>query len=266
MPTLARHLILAVISAYPWPGNCRAQSFCTPGARWTFTNYGMTYLCDVRGTITCDSASFVHGRMANALQVTAIGNMCYNGPLTTHAFQLLYAMDDGEVLTWTGTSWDTLYRFNAVPGDRWYAPGVEPDTNASCPTEQNHWVVTDTARTVVNGMTLDQFTLLQYRANDPLQPIFTTISERYEYPLVTPEITCEAGCGWYVPCSYYDDSIGEVDLAETNWRNHCELAWGDISTELSDRTATARNGIRLEAGALLVTDASGTAPTTLEPV
>lgn len=199
----------------------------------------------------------VQGRLATTLQVTAVGNMCYNGPLTTHAYAIHYAMENEDVLTWTGAAWDTLYRFSAVPGERWYAPGVEPDTNAYCNTEQNHFVVIDTSHTLVNGTALDQFTLLRYQDNDPLQPVFRTITERYEYPMSSLEISCSIICGWYVPCSYYDDEIGEVDLTEGYWRDHCNEMWNDLSTNTRDLGASELT-LRMEGSHLVCTGNSNT--------
>lgn len=249
-----------------WLGtNCPAQNFCQPGARWTFTNYGMTYLCDVRGTITCNGEVFVHGRMATELHVAAVGNMCYDGPLTTHSYPIYYAMEAGDVMTWTGAAWDTLYRFNAVPGDRWYAPGVEQAASAYCDPEENHFVVIDTNRTEFNGVPVQQFTLLQYRDNDPAQPVFTTISERYQYPLFTPEIICNVIiCGWYVPCSYSDDEIGEVDLATAPYsRSLCDQAWNDVSTNV-DEIGAAGAPFQFEGGFLVFYGTIGTERITVD--
>lgn len=69
------------------------------------------------------------------------------------------SLQDSVVYTWAdqaGTwGWDTLYRFNAVPGDRWWPINAE----TICPAPWGMLEVQDTSITVIGGIPLRTWTM-----------------------------------------------------------------------------------------------------------
>jgi hypothetical protein len=136
-----------------------AQSWCPPGATWTYGTdfislYGYSQYVYVSDTT-------VGGQLAH--RIDAQGAMSYFGqPQVDEWTQPIAAITTqiGDVVSlWSATdqAWDTLFWLSAVPGDGWirpaglYGPCDPPDS----------LVIVDTATVVYDGLALRKWTVEQ---------------------------------------------------------------------------------------------------------
>lgn len=130
-----------------------AQLWCPPGAEWTANLFGLA----VDG---CESAVYLgdtlyEGRNAQHIAVEDIVMNYMSPPEDTVNWDLYTSVQDSIVFQWTDSEgWDTLYWLNAVPGNRWYPPGLPVGQSELCNAVQ----VTDTMHVVINGHSLRQLT------------------------------------------------------------------------------------------------------------
>jgi hypothetical protein len=130
-----------------------AQLWCPPGAMWT-ANFANA----LDGIEGCETAVYVgdtlyEGRMAQLIAVEDIIMDYPSGSLDTTYWNMYTSVSDSIVYQWTDSEgWDTLYWFSAVPGDRWYAPGMPPNGMDNCGMLE----VSDTAHVMINGHFLRQ--------------------------------------------------------------------------------------------------------------
>lgn len=139
-----RHAIVA--SLLLLTTHTSAQSWCAPGARWhhTYSNpsigdlgYSVTeYLGDVLfQDSVCQQFAVTDHLYSLQTQTSFV-----EGPFawyTTSTADIVYL--------WTGLAFDTLFRWDAVPGDRWYVPDAWKD-------EHSIIEVTDTGHVALAGM------------------------------------------------------------------------------------------------------------------
>ncbi len=129
----------------------QAQLWCPPGGVWTANLFGLA----VDG---CEYAVYLgdttyQGRNAQHIAVEDIVMNYMSPPQDTVHWDLYTSMQDSMVFQWTDTEgWDTLYWFNAVPGNRWYPPGMAIAQSELCNAVQ----VIDTTHVVANGHSLRQ--------------------------------------------------------------------------------------------------------------
>ncbi len=132
-----------------------AQVWSPPGAVW---NYNITTStsegCETRTYI---GDSVISGRIAQQIHSTGyVMNYLFNELHTIDSYSYQSA-DSGIVRSWISTSneWDTLYWFSAVPGDRWWPPGIDP----FCGGNWGMWEVSDTATMQISGYDLRSLTV-----------------------------------------------------------------------------------------------------------
>lgn len=138
----------------------QAQSWCPPGATWT-------YGTDAFGLYGYHQYTYVGDTMLGGLQAQrlsgqgAMSNYFAPGQVDYWSSPLAFitAVDGDVILNWdqTGLGWDTLFWLGAEPGDGWlrgageYGPCDPPDS----------LVIIDTATTIVDGMALRQWQVEQ---------------------------------------------------------------------------------------------------------
>ena len=202
-----------------------AQGYLAPQARWEYVinsipGSGGDY---VKGSISWDSTIYLDGLWAQRLRNVETRWW----PDTANYFEvtrdLYYASIGDMVMTRASDAWDTLYRFDAVPGDHWYAPGFSPEGDgSSCDPLENRLVVTDTGHVIVQGINLRTLTLLNYVNNDPQQPLIRTIPERICFPLYRLEGGCSVIiCSYTHVCNYSDMDI-QLAYANAPWTGGCD--------------------------------------------
>lgn len=123
-----------------------AQSWCAPGARWHH-NYVNVSIGDVGysvteylGDVLFEDSVCERLTVTNHIYSYQTQNSFVEGPFTWHTTTTV-----DVVYVWDGTVFDTLYNFAAVPGDRWYVPGVWEDENSIIE-------VSDTGHMVIAGV------------------------------------------------------------------------------------------------------------------
>lgn len=131
-----------------------AQIWCPPGATWTYT-FSNSWTTEGYARFMYTGDTVINGLASQRID----GYLEYD----YYPFDTTYAVEDGPYYTsvneglvsiWDGVEFDTLYDFNAVPGDHWLA--TMPDGGES-------WVysvVADTGTLVIDGLSL-RFLALQ---------------------------------------------------------------------------------------------------------
>jgi hypothetical protein len=130
-----------------------AQSWCPPGATWTYDSemytagfIRMTYTHDT--LIGGDIAQVIDRYTATQLPQPPPEPHFSGPPFTSYdPVVMITKLDSGVVYVLSGASWDTLYWFDAVPGDHWWPPSISaPDCD--------QLVVGDTGTDVLDGVAL----------------------------------------------------------------------------------------------------------------
>ncbi len=130
-----------------------AQNWCPPGATWTYDSemytagfIRMTYTHDT--LIGGDIAQVIDRYTATQLPQPPPEPHFSGPPFTSYdPVVTITKLDTGVVYVLSGASWDTLYWFDAVPGDHWWPPGISsPDCD--------QLVVGDTGTDVLDGVAL----------------------------------------------------------------------------------------------------------------
>lgn len=138
-----------------------AQSWCPPGATWTY-EAGMFLAGFNRMSYTGDT--IVDGYTAQIIdRYSAVQypqpppGPTFSGPpyVTYTPVAVITRMEDDVVLALQGGAWDTLYWFGALPGDHWYPAHVNDSTCQPL-------VVTDTSTVVINGVPLRRLEVAGY--------------------------------------------------------------------------------------------------------
>ncbi|MEO8068565.1 MAG: T9SS type A sorting domain-containing protein [Flavobacteriales bacterium] len=132
----------------------RSQMWCPPGAQWNYSIQAFASSGSVVRTYMGDTlfqglnAQRIH---ESGCYIAAWGTM----DTVTINNDRFTSVQDSTLLLWTNTTgtweWDTLHRFDAVIGDRWYPPGAD----SVC--DQGYLgmlIVTGTGSMTVDGLTL----------------------------------------------------------------------------------------------------------------
>ncbi len=143
-------------------GSANAQLWCPAGATWNYNITGVA--ADGCQTRTYSGDQIIGGRTAQRIDIaTTVMNYLTNQIETSQG--VFYTNEEDSVIyCWVNSAgvwaWDTLYCFNALPGDRWYPPGVD----ATCglwgmlqATDTGHVVISGQSLRTVNVTYLDQY-------------------------------------------------------------------------------------------------------------
>ena len=161
---MVRNILFLLLATLTIPG--QAQSWCPPGATWTY-NAGMALAGFHRMTYTHDT--LIGGFNAQIIdQYSAIQfpqpppGPTFGGPphISYTPVAVITRSDSDAVFILTGSVWDTLYWFGAIPGDRWFPPHA---LGSAC----DPITVADTGTMVIDGVplrrveTMDGYTLIE---------------------------------------------------------------------------------------------------------
>lgn len=126
-----------------------AQSWCAPGARWhheipytSWGDYGYVETQYVGDILFADSLCQEFAIMEQGYS-DQTNSPWEGGPFTMHTT----SSPDGLVHLWDGSTFDTLFHFNAVPGDHWLFPILLAETGTRI-------TVTDTGHASLGGLSL----------------------------------------------------------------------------------------------------------------
>ncbi|MBL7963754.1 MAG: T9SS type A sorting domain-containing protein [Flavobacteriales bacterium] len=135
-----------------------AQSWCPPGATWTFNYADMFNGSHGITRVVYEGDTAVGGYTAQKLRETNViapfGTMNYTS--YTVPGSLLTREADGVVYVWSGwpEAFDTLMWFSADPGQFWSGPGMDDDPF-------NRITVLDTSTVLIAGVPLRQLIVQQ---------------------------------------------------------------------------------------------------------
>lgn len=184
-----------------------AQSWCPPGAMWTyqFDGWGADYRMEYRYA----GDTLFEGRMTKK-SIWAVSGSMFGNPYHDTGTEYTAVEEDvvyGWAADWaTGVpTWDTLYWFGAMPGDRWYPPGED----RSCP--PNGMIeVLDTGSAEIGGLVLRRLLVGRLYGDDGDWGDSGYITERIGMTPRYPEvISCDAVIDYFFPyfVCYSDDQI-----------------------------------------------------------
>lgn len=224
-------------------GPLAAQSWCPPGATWTYEHSnGWTHEGFARYTYVGDT--IITGQSAQIISMHAEG---YDAPMQ-QAFSwdlgpYFTSVNGGLISLWTGSTFDTLYHLDAGIGDHWqvYVPdGCTPWLT---------FTVTDTGTMMIDGMPLHYLT----NGGDTFVARLGSLHSQ----LVPWSGVVDALGG---PLHCYQDI--DLNYHAPSWAFGCE-SWvgvaGPTRTEPASIEATA-NGIVVrsnEAAEVIIRDATG---------
>ncbi|QQR85226.1 MAG: hypothetical protein IPJ76_11435 [Flavobacteriales bacterium] len=188
----------------------QAQSWCPPGARWTFNTSDVGFV-ESQTFLTYVGDTVVDGFPSQHIaQVSAITQLWGNDTLIVNDQLPVFTRVDGDVVfDWDYSDWDTLFWFGSVPGDEWqphWSFGWE------CPDRVLH--VLDTSTIVIDGLALRHLDVEVYWSGVPTG-IVSSITERIgggswqaPPPCGAAECTCTMIC-------YRDNDISHpIDSCE----------------------------------------------------
>lgn len=195
--------------ALPLSFSAIAQSWCPPGATWTY-NAGMSLAGFQRMTYTHDTV--IAGHTAHVMDRYAAiqyplppPDYGYTEPYIDHTpVAAITQLEDDVVYIFSGTDRDTLYWFGAMPGDHWYPAFVDDPTCQPL-------VVTDTSTTVVDGVPLRTLQVSGYT-------VMERIGSTWDLLLTCPNWLVDGPAG--LRC--YSDAEIEFSLVA----GECELLMG----------------------------------------
>ena len=101
-----------------------AQSWCPPGAQWNYEDMSIGFYGHYHRAYIGDTVFL--GHPAQRIRTTGMRASILDQD-TVWIDEVLYTTVQDDILmvpAWSpnGTAWDTLLRFDAVPGDRWFFP------------------------------------------------------------------------------------------------------------------------------------------------
>lgn len=205
-------LLMAAFAAIP----VQAQLWCPPGAAWTANLTGLA----VDG---CETAVYMgdtlyEGRPAKHIAVEDIIMNYLSPPQDTVVWDLYTNETDSIIYQWTDTEgWDTLYWFNAVPGNRWYPPGLPIGQSELCNAVQ----VTDTAHVGINGTSLRKLTCAFLDQFGNVTSNTFSITERFGTgSMHFPAGACVTDEPAWMPHTYVDNAFPFYDNGAGSYCDH----------------------------------------------
>jgi hypothetical protein len=149
------------------------------------------------GVEGCETRTYIGdtvigGRTAQRILVNTILMHYMTNTLDTTNTVFHTSQDGGVIYAWdvlSSGTWDTLYWFTAVPGDRWYPPGAD----GLCPGQYPLGVlqVVDTGHVVLGGWSLRHVDVAFLDGAGQQSPDSFTIIERLGSPLM---VIAPGGC------------------------------------------------------------------------
>jgi hypothetical protein len=213
----------------------QSQVWCTPGSVWHFPDYSVNFSGYKRLKYLYDTT--IAGKTCNKLELFRIGQTIpgyYNttGYIYTHVNnQVVYFLD----FLANPTGFDTLYDFNAVPGDKWRMPHLSRPKCAA-----SYVTVFDTGHVMIQGQWLKSFTLT---ATIPppivsFSGLFGVVYERmgavdmypYQWGNVCATST-DANTGGALRC-FSDNQISEY---KRNYTGQCEYMYVSVNELKEDQ-------------------------------
>ncbi len=208
-----------------------AQLWSPPGAVW---NYNIqTAFTDGCQTHVYVGDTVIDGRSAQQFHVTGHVLDHIAGTITETDTYFHTSVEDSIVFAWTSFSgqweWDTLYRFNAVPGDRWWPIGADEST---CGGTWGMLQVTDTGHISLSGVMLRTVSVVHLDQFGDPEMGMTTVVERIGTPLmVIPPGGCIVSDFGATLRTYQDDTF---PIYDTGGPSACDLFLGmDTSPQRS---------------------------------
>ncbi len=197
-----------------------AQSWCPPGAEWHLSTGGYLFSGYLHRTYTGDT--LIAGRTAQRLADDGYIISNFSGqPVYLERSAVHYtSLDDDLLLILRNNVWDTLVRFDAVPGDRWYPGSVLP-----CPGEDHPsgmYQVVDTTTLWVDGLPLRSGTLDGVQADGSL--IGGSPLPYHERIGLLGGLIFDPWCffdGGYESVRCYSDN--EISYHAPDWPDACDL-------------------------------------------
>ncbi|MBL7963730.1 MAG: T9SS type A sorting domain-containing protein [Flavobacteriales bacterium] len=203
-----------------------AQSWCPPGATWTYrmqATWGEGYY-----ELAYAGDSLVAGQPAQ--KITSLSAYHYYADDTTIVTEPLHytlTVAMGDLVGWwdmNALSFDTLYDFAATPGDHW----LPPNAVGLCPPYERIEVV-DTGSTSISGVSLRYLDIRQAGAEDT---VYSRITERLGWewemniwpPCAAPPMTLLG-----LVC-YSDD---EISWTDPDWSIGCQSVASIVEKEVS---------------------------------
>ena len=199
-----------------------AQSWCPPGATWNFVI--QAWMTDGHVVRTYIGDTLVDGWVAQQIKEEGQQILYWSNDTITIDDVVLTSVQDSVLYTrvqWGGQpAWDTLYRFDAEIGDRWFPPGAD----SVCLNGTEGMVeVVDTATVLIDGLPLRQWTMSYIDATG--QSVWGTfyITERlgslYGFTLM-PSVCIIVEYGEQLRC-YSDD---QIEYHAPGWGFSCTSA------------------------------------------
>lgn len=160
---------LFTLGFLPWLAY--AQNWCPTGATWQYENISFTYTGYFNRLYTGDTLYM--GLPAKRIQT--LGSYIYlpgtPGADTTYVNYVTYTAQVGDLVMVRGmegglTQWDTLMRFDAVPGDRWYP--IDHEVYCDETSLSGMYQVVDTGHITMGGANLRFWTMgvLDWQGNE----------------------------------------------------------------------------------------------------
>lgn len=198
-----------------------AQTWCAPGAEWHWSKFGFSMDGYMHDRYVQDS--IVGGRTAQHIHrsgYTILNWMSDTIPVEEDYFT---TTEGSDVLLWVehedGWVWDTLFRFDAVPGDSW-SPAGNAWNAGSCVL-----TVMDTAMVVLDGIPFRQL-LVSFHTPEigPLEGT-QTITERigHEWGNWSMPASCIIDGDADIFRCYHDQ---DINVTASNWNWGCDTGTG----------------------------------------
>ncbi|MEO8588777.1 MAG: T9SS type A sorting domain-containing protein [Flavobacteriales bacterium] len=192
-----RHALISPALIF-FQGITFAQSWCPPGATWTYT-YSNGWTTEGYARFTYIGDTIISSLPTQVIAMHTEGTE-FGSPFT-HDYDPYFTTVDADLVSiWTVAGFDTLYFFGAAPGDHWELTAEDGGQS------QVQVIVSDTGTTIVGGLSLHFLVL----GNDTIVQRFGSL---YQFMLPWINFTTDAAGG---PLRCYSD----VDIS------YSALWWG----------------------------------------
>ncbi len=176
MDKTMRKIPLLLMAILPWLcPRVHAQVWCPSGARWVYDTGSPWAESWTQFTYVGDT--LMDGILAQHIENTGFISQLFGNDtlIQTSGPDVITRTVPGSVLEWSAgmAEWDTLYWFDAVPGDSWIPAWA---FSGECP-EGHRLVVLDTGTVVIDGVELRSMDVQRSTDDQPTGPI-ETVFER----------------------------------------------------------------------------------------
>ena len=214
-----------------------SQNWCPPGAQWNYEDMSIGFFGHYHRAYIGDTVFL--GQPTQRIRTTGMRVDILNQD-TTWIDEIMYTSVQDSILmvpAWSpnGVIWDTLLRFDAVPGHRWFLPNHGLYCNGSIG-NTGILEVTDTGSVVVDGVTLRRWRFgVDLGTGDPIYGS----DWYYERIGFMQGMMPFPFCGWSIDAGenfrcYWDDDITYVHPMAPGGTAWCDVALGSNGTEQDD--------------------------------